>query len=109
MKIAIGSDHRGAEVLRSITETLTANRPAQIALLRLDTDYYDSTKAELEALAALLSPGAALIVDDYGSWAGAREAVDEWLSASGLPLFLSRSDVGGRIAIMPGLRGTATT
>jgi 2-polyprenyl-3-methyl-5-hydroxy-6-metoxy-1,4-benzoquinol methylase len=91
-----------------VEETLPAQRPDRIALLRLDTDFYESTKAELAALAPLLSPGGTLIVDDYGSWAGSRQAVDEWLDATGLPLFLARSDVGGRIAVMPGLQSRLT-
>lgn len=86
-----------------VEETLPSRRPQQIALLRLDTDYYESTKAELEQLAPLVSAGGTLIIDDYGSWAGARKAVDDWLAATGLPILLARSDVGGRIAVMPGL------
>ncbi len=86
-----------------VEETLAGERPARIALLRLDTDYYESTRAELEVLAPLVSAGGVLIIDDYGSWAGARQAVDEWLAATKAPLLLSRSDVGGRIAVMPGL------
>jgi len=53
-------------------------RPAHIALLRLDTDWYDSTAAELEYLYPLLSVGGVLIVDDYGHWPGARQAVDDY-------------------------------
>ena len=86
-----------------VEETLAGRRPERIALLRLDTDFYESTRAELAALAPLLGPGGVLVVDDYGSWAGSKQAVDEWLANTGLPLFLARSDVGGRIAVMPGL------
>ena len=53
--------------------------PEAIALLRLDTDFYESTKIELEVLLPLLSVGGILIVDDYGEWAGSREAVQEAL------------------------------
>lgn len=49
-----------------------------IAVLRLDTDWYESTKFELETLWPLLSPGGLCIVDDYGYWSGARKAVDEF-------------------------------
>lgn len=55
-----------------------ANLPQEIAILRLDTDFYDSTKIELEVLYPRLSPGGVLIIDDYGEWAGARKAVDEF-------------------------------
>lgn len=54
------------------------NLPDKIALLRLDTDWYDSTKVELEQLFPRLSPGGILIVDDYGYWLGARKAVDDY-------------------------------
>jgi O-methyltransferase len=53
--------------------------PSQIALLRLDTDFYESTAAEMEILYPRLTPGGVLIVDDYGTWAGAKKAVDEYL------------------------------
>jgi O-methyltransferase len=55
-----------------------ANLPKTIALLRLDTDFYESTKAELEVLYPRLVPGGVMIVDDYGHWQGARKAVDEY-------------------------------
>jgi hypothetical protein len=54
------------------------NVPDKIALLRLDTDWYASTKIELEVLYPKLQPGGILIVDDYGHWQGARKAVDEY-------------------------------
>jgi hypothetical protein len=55
--------------------------PEKIAVLRLDTDFYDSTKIEMEVLYPRLSIGGYLIVDDYGHWLGARKAVDEYLGA----------------------------
>lgn len=54
------------------------NLPENIAILRLDTDWYESTKIELEVLYPRLRPGGILIVDDYGHWLGARKAVDEY-------------------------------
>lgn len=64
------------------------NLPEAIALLRLDTDWYASTKIELEVLYPRLVPGGILIVDDYGHWMGSRKAVDEYLgdAASGLTM-----------------------
>lgn len=55
------------------------NLPSRIAVLRLDTDFYDSTKIELEVLYPLLVSGGYLIVDDYGHWPGCRAAVNEFL------------------------------
>jgi hypothetical protein len=69
-----------------VEETLRKpeNLPEKIAILRLDTDFYESTKAELEILYPRLSKGGVLIVDDYGEWAGARKAVDEYFSGQGI-------------------------
>lgn len=57
-----------------------SNLPRAIALLRLDTDWHDSTKVELEVLYPLLQPGGVMIVDDYGHWQGARKAVDDYFA-----------------------------
>ena len=46
--------------------------------MRLDTDFYESTKIELEVLYKKLSIGGVLIIDDYGNWLGAKKAVDEF-------------------------------
>lgn len=85
-----------------VEDTIPANVPARISLLRLDTDWYESTRHELEHLYPLLSPGGVLIIDDYGHWAGCRKAVDEYLSAHGIKLLLNRVDYTGRIAVKPG-------
>lgn len=64
-------------------------KPKQIALLRLDTDLYESTLAELQELYPLLKSGGVLIIDDYGAWEGARKAVDEYFSSLSLfPLLI---------------------
>jgi len=54
------------------------NLPEKISILRLDTDWYASTKIELEVLYNKLVKGGILIIDDYGHWQGARKAVDEY-------------------------------
>lgn len=61
--------------------TLNHHLPNNIALARLDTDFYDSTKAELETIWPRLSSGGVLIVDDYGHWKGCRKAVDEFFAS----------------------------
>lgn len=81
-----------------VEDTIPAKMPERIALLRLDTDWYASTKHELEHLFPLLVPGGVLIIDDYGHWKGARQAVDEYLSTQP-PIFLARIDYTGRIGI----------
>jgi O-methyltransferase len=82
-----------------IEDTIPDRMPEQIALLRLDTDWYESTYHELVHLFPLLSPGAVLILDDYGHWGGARKAVDQYLEEQGIHLLLSRIDYTGRLAI----------
>lgn len=57
--------------------------PERIAFLRLDTDWYDSTKAELEVLYPKVVPGGYVMIDDYCAWAGARRAANEFLEARG--------------------------
>jgi hypothetical protein len=84
-----------------VEETIPERAPARIAILRLDTDWYESTRHELEHLYPRLVPGGVLIIDDYGHWKGAREAVDEYLRVKGLKLLLNRIDYSGRIAVKP--------
>jgi O-methyltransferase len=90
---------RARFVVGRIEETIPVEAPEQIALLRLDTDWYESTMHELLHLYPRLVRGGVLIVDDYGHWGGARKAVDEYLEENGISLFLSRIDYTGRIAI----------
>jgi O-methyltransferase len=82
-----------------VEQTLPGAAPERLALLRLDTDWYESTRHELEHLWPRLSDGGVLIVDDYGHWEGARRAVDEYFATSAAPVLLSRIDYTGRIAI----------
>ena len=63
-----------------VEDTLPERAPERIALLRLDTDWYESTRHELEHLYDRLVPGGVLIIDDYGSWQGSKEATDEFIA-----------------------------
>lgn len=81
--------------------TIPSTIPQQIALLRLDTDWYASTKHEIEHLYPLLSPEAVLALDDYGHYQGARRAVDEYFDRVGNRPFLQRTDYACRFAIKP--------
>lgn len=89
-----------------VEDTIPGESPERIALLRLDTDWYSSTRHELIHLYPRLAPGGVLILDDYGHWEGARRAVDEYLAVSGIALLLNRIDYSGRIAIKPGAPGS---
>lgn len=80
-----------------VEDTIPETMPNQISLLRLDTDWYESTKHELIHLFPKLAKGGVLIVDDYGDWAGAKKAVDEYFSNK--PILLIRMDYTGRIAV----------
>ena len=75
------------------------NLPERISILRLDTDFYDSTKLELEALYPRLESGGVMIIDDYGEWAGSRKAVDEYFGDA-LP-WLHYVNRSVRLAIKP--------
>jgi O-methyltransferase len=76
---------------------IESNLPQRISVLRLDTDWYESTKKELEVLWPRLSPGGVLMVDDYGHWAGAKKAVDEYFD--GRRPFFHYIDHTGRLAV----------
>jgi O-methyltransferase len=83
-----------------VEDTIPGSAPERIAILRLDTDWYESTRHELEHLYPRLVPGGVLLLDDYGYWKGARQAVDEFLEETGERLLLTRM-ASGRIAVKP--------
>ena len=83
-----------------VEDTLPQTKPNKIALLRLDTDWYESTRCELEHLFPRMVDGAVLIVDDYGHWEGCRRAVDEYFEKHGVRILLNRIDYTGRIGIV---------
>jgi hypothetical protein len=85
-----------------VEDTIPREAPEKIAVLRLDTDWYASTRHELIHLYPNLSVGGVLIIDDYGHWKGARKAVDEYINDNRLLLLLQRIDYTGRIAVKIG-------
>ena len=86
-------------IVGDVIETLKSSSHKKIALLRLDTDWYESTKAELEHLWDSVSSGGIVILDDYDYWQGARKAVDEFFQKRGINLFKMKLTSGGRIII----------
>jgi O-methyltransferase len=84
----------------TVEETVPGQAPEQIALLRLDTDWYESTKHELEHLYDRLVPGGVLIIDDYGSWQGSKLATDEFMATVEKPPLMLRAGTG-RIGVKP--------
>ena len=98
--VATGYPEERLHMVRGrVEDTIPDRAPDQIALLRLDTDWYESTRHELLHLYPRLEPGGVLIIDDYGHWEGARRAVDEYFGAQASPLLLSRMDYTGRMAV----------
>lgn len=82
-----------------VEQTIPAYAPDSIALLRLDTDWYESTKHEMEHLWPRVIPGGICIIDDYGHWAGSRRAVDEYFSSRGMRVLMHRIDYSGRLIV----------
>lgn len=86
-------------IIGPVEVTLPKLTIGKISLLRLDTDWYESTKIELEILFPKLVKGGVLIIDDYGHWKGCKKAVDEYMSSLNRPYFLNRIDYTGRLLI----------
>lgn len=85
-----------------VQDTVPANAPESISVLRLDTDWYESSKHELEHLYPRLSAGGVLILDDYGWWSGVRKATDEYFEAHPpAPLLVRVGSSGARVAVKP--------
>ena len=82
-----------------VEQTIPLSAPERIALLRLDTDWYESTRHEMEHLFPRLVKGGILIVDDYGHWQGAQKAVDEYFEKNNVKITLHKIDYTGRMAI----------
>lgn len=85
----------------NVEDTIPATIPEKIALLRLDTDFYESTYHELVHLYPRLVSGGVLILDDYGHWRGFREAVDRYFAENRIALLMNRVDYQGRVAVKP--------
>lgn len=77
-----------------VETTLAAHAPESVAIARLDTDWYASTKVEMEVLFDRIVAGGVLILDDYDDWSGARQAVDEFFAARKQHPFLVRAGRG---------------
>ena len=87
-----------------VEDTIPSAAPEKVALVRLDTDYYESTRHELQHLYPRVPTGGVPIVDDYGHWAGSRQATDEYvaqLADQGIHLLLHRIDYSARMVVVP--------
>ncbi len=77
-----------------VEDTIPNQIPEKIALLRLDTDWYESTRHELVHLFPRLVKGGVLVIDDYGTWAGSKKAVDEYIKENNIKILLTRITAG---------------
>ena len=57
----------------------------KIAILRLDSDWYDSTMDCLNNLYSRVADGGVIIIDDYYAWDGCTRAVHDFLSKNNIP------------------------
>ena len=97
---ATGYDRSRIHFVKGMVEqTIPGAAPEAIALLRLDTDWYESTRHELIHLFPRLVPGGVLILDDYGHWQGARQAWDEYCAEHRVTMLLNRVDYSARIGV----------
>lgn len=85
-----------------VEDTIPKNKPTdEIAMLRLDTDWYESTRHEMNNLFPQLVQKGIIIIDDYGHWLGAKKAIDEYVDQNKITLFLHKVDYTARIAVKP--------
>jgi hypothetical protein len=99
---SVGYDMSRVHFVKGMVEdTIPAEAPDQIALLRLDTDYYESTRHEMFELYPRLSSQGVLIIDDYGHFRGSQKAVREYFDQSGQPVLLHRVDYSARVVVKP--------
>jgi O-methyltransferase len=84
-----------------VEDTVPRAAPQKLALLRLDTDWYESTRHEMTHLFPRLASGGVLLIDDYGYWQGSRKAVDEYIEEHRVRILLCRLDESARIAVVP--------
>ena len=83
-----------------VEDTIPEQAPKMISLLRLDTDWYESTRHELIHLFPRIAPFGVIIIDDYGHWQGVRKAVDEYIRENNIQILLNRVDYTGRIGVV---------
>ena len=82
-----------------VLQTLNQTIPDKISVLRLDTDWYESTKKEMDVLYKRIVPKGVFMVDDYGHWGGSKKAVDEYFEKNSNRPFLHYIDYTGRLGL----------
>ena len=84
-------------VVGDVLATIPKHAPEKICILRIDTDWFESTKHILEHCYPRLTTGGVLILDDYDYWGGAKRAIDEYFESIETKPFLFHQGGGGRI------------
>ena len=84
-------------IVGRVEDTIPEKSPRETSLLRLDTDWYESTRHELIHLFPRLSKGGIIIIDDYWSWKGSKLATDEYFKQNNIKIFLKTIDSFGGI------------
>ena len=82
-----------------VEDTLPITGFGPLAYLRLDTDYYQSTFVEMDVLYPKLNANGVLIIDDYGCYEGARNAIEDYFKKVGKRPLLQRIDAAGRCGV----------
>lgn len=77
------------------TFPIEKNKIGPISILRLDGDWYESTKCCLANLYDIVIPGGYIIMDDYGHWEGARRAAEEFFAFKNIKPDLIKIDYTG--------------
>jgi len=85
-----------------VEDTIPKNIPKDVALLRLDTDWFSSTYHEFKHLFPLVNVGGVIMIDDYGSWSGSKDATDIYFAENNISMYLHRVDTG-RVGIKQSL------
>lgn len=88
-------------VAGKVEDTIPGVIPDKIALLRLDTDFYESTRHELEYLFPKLVSGGILIIDDYWAFQGSKKATQEYLKKNDIQCYLNRIDSDACLMVKP--------
>ena len=84
-----------------VEKTIPRTLPNKIALLRLDTDLYESTYHELIHLYPKVTTKGVVIIDDYGHFQGSQEATDKYFSQESRQVLFHRIDYSCRVGIKP--------
>ena len=97
------------DVMKTLLEKQTI--PDKISVLRLDTDWYESSKFELEKLYHKVVEGGIVILDDYFQWEGQRRATDEFFQENNIKkeIFKNNKQTGYFIKVSLASAGALAT